>query len=158
MTGKQDSLHATLVLIGEAGVLITGPSGAGKSALALALLGKAAALGRHARLIGDDRVQVTLAGGRVIGRGHPRIPGQIEARGAGIMCTETAESAVLHAVLVLDDQAPRLPAADNPQHAILGVALPAMALRPDQDLDGKAHLVLAWLDGLFASAKKLLKF
>ncbi|RWH23488.1 MAG: HPr kinase/phosphorylase, partial [Mesorhizobium sp.] len=35
---KSENIHATAILIGDRGVLITGPSGAGKTTLALTLI------------------------------------------------------------------------------------------------------------------------
>ena len=58
MSGRAASagyIHATVVLVGEAGVLIRGASGSGKSALALALMSEAGRRGLFARLVGDDR-------------------------------------------------------------------------------------------------------
>jgi serine kinase of HPr protein (carbohydrate metabolism regulator) len=61
------------------GVLILGPSGSGKSHLALT------ALVAGWRLVADDRVIVWPDAGKVFGRAHPTLAGQIEVRGLGIM-------------------------------------------------------------------------
>ena len=66
-------LHASVVVIGEAGVLISGPSGSGKSSLALALIAAAEGAGFFARLVGDDRIAIACKGTRLIARGHPLI-------------------------------------------------------------------------------------
>lgn len=83
----QAILHASCVAIEARGLLILGPSGAGKSALAMRLL----AMG--ARLVADDRTEVTVAGGRLIARSPPAIRGLIEARGVGLLRAETLDEA-----------------------------------------------------------------
>ena len=72
-------LHASCVSHAGRGLLILGPSGAGKSALALRLM----ALG--ARLVADDRTEVTPEAGRLIARCPAPIKGLIEARGVGLL-------------------------------------------------------------------------
>jgi serine kinase of HPr protein (carbohydrate metabolism regulator) len=67
MNDARETMHATLILIGEQGILIAGRSGHGKSSLALALLARARALGLHARLVGDDRISLRVAAGEVVG-------------------------------------------------------------------------------------------
>ncbi len=116
MSAQATALHATVVAIGEAGVLLRGRSGAGKSALALDLLAAAAAEGRFARLVGDDRVLATLAGGRLIARPHPTLAGRIEQRFSGIVA-ETYEPAVVLRLAV--DLVDRRPADDHPPRAPL---------------------------------------
>ncbi|MGB6965971.1 MAG: serine kinase, partial [Xanthobacteraceae bacterium] len=66
MTG---TVHASAVLVGARAVLIRGPSGAGKSRLALDLI-EAGQSGRllFTRLLGDDRVHLQNAGGRLLAR------------------------------------------------------------------------------------------
>ncbi len=140
-----ETLHATCVVLGEQGVLIMGASGQGKSALALALLARARASGQHARLVGDDRVIIHLAGGRVIGRGHARIRGLIEARGTGILSREIAEEAVISAVVTLEPGPERLPPAEAGRLLLLGVPIRRLVLPADRDLPAKADLVFSWL-------------
>lgn len=140
-----ESLHASLIVLGEKGVLLFGSSGAGKSALALALLARAEAAGRHARLVGDDRVIVHVAGGRLVGHGHPAVRGMIEARGTGLLARESATEAVIAAVVTLEADPERLPPEAAGQRVVLGVALPQMILRADRDLAAKADLVFPWV-------------
>ena len=79
------TIHASAVLVGARAVLIQGPSGSGKSSLAMSLL-QAAEDGAlpFARLIGDDRVHVEAAHGRLLVRPAAALAGQIEVRGLGI--------------------------------------------------------------------------
>jgi serine kinase of HPr protein (carbohydrate metabolism regulator) len=94
-------VHATALVIGEQGVLITGAAGAGKSSLALALIDYGHAQGIFASLVGDDRVFLHDAGGRLLARPHPAIAGQIERRGQGIVTTEFEPTACIHCVVML---------------------------------------------------------
>jgi len=98
----QKTIHASAVLVGARAVLIRGPSGAGKSRLALALI-DAARSGRlrFARLVGDDRVHVKSAGGRLLVRPAPTLAGLIEVRGAGILRLDYEASAVVGLVVDL---------------------------------------------------------
>ena len=48
------SLHASTLVVREAGILIRGPSGAGKTRLALGLVEQARLAGGFARLVADD--------------------------------------------------------------------------------------------------------
>lgn len=125
------SLHATAIALGEVGVLIRGPSGAGKSALALALIDEARAQGRYGALIGDDRVIVEAAHGRVILGGAPGFEGLIESRGEGIVRRPHEPAAV--AALVVDlfprgSAPPRYPDPTAEHVDILGVTLPRLSL------------------------------
>jgi serine kinase of HPr protein (carbohydrate metabolism regulator) len=47
-------VHATALVVGTTGLLITGPSGAGKTTLALRLIALARSRGLYADLIADD--------------------------------------------------------------------------------------------------------
>ena len=66
------TVHASAVLVEGGAVLIRGPGGAGKSRLALDLL-RAADNGalRFARLVADDRTQLTAAHGRLLASPPP---------------------------------------------------------------------------------------
>ena len=78
-------IHATCVVIGEAGILIRGPSGSGKSTLARQLLDAAERAGLFARLVSDDCTEVEVRAGRAVARAVPPIEGKIEVRGVGIL-------------------------------------------------------------------------
>jgi hypothetical protein len=82
---QSPTIHASAVLVGAEAVLIQGPSGSGKSRLAMALL-EAGANGRlpFTRLIGDDRVHLEAAHGRLLVRPAKPLEGLIEVRGLGI--------------------------------------------------------------------------
>jgi serine kinase of HPr protein (carbohydrate metabolism regulator) len=124
------SLHATAVIHGENGVLILGPSGSGKSALALALMARANGAGAFAALIGDDRIFVRKANGRLIAWGAASMAGVIERRTAGLIVVPHEPAAVVRLAVELCDRGrrwPRMP--DDDDRLIVGeVALPRLAL------------------------------
>ena len=128
MSVQGESIHATALIVGGAGVLIRGASGAGKSRLALALLAGAPLRGDFARLIGDDRVRLTCASGRVIASGHGAVAGLIERRGSGLESAAHETGAVVHLVVDLVETIERLPDAAALKTRLLGVALPRLAL------------------------------
>ena len=82
---QSSTIHASAVLVGARAVLIRGPAGSGKSRLALALIqaGGTGAL-PFTRLVGDDRVHVEAAHGRLLVRPAETLAGLIEVRGLGI--------------------------------------------------------------------------
>jgi serine kinase of HPr protein (carbohydrate metabolism regulator) len=124
------TVHACAVLVGARAVLIRGASGSGKSRLALDLI-SAAVSGRlrFARLIGDDRVHLEKAGGRLLVRPVPALAGMIELRGEGILRLPYEPCAVIGLVIDLGaDDAERLP--ETRQIALEGVTLPRLAVPP----------------------------
>ena len=136
------------MIIGEAGILIRGASGCGKSGLALALLRIGAASGQFARLVGDDRIGLAAAGGRLVAQAHPAIAGQVERRGFGIARMPAETRTVVR--LVIDFQArgtktARLPEPQDEVTQIAGVALPRITLPPQPGLQEASHAILAWL-------------
>ena len=138
------TVHASCVLLGEAGVLVRGPAGAGKSSLCLALLDRAGLEGRHARLVGDDRIRLTRRHGRLVARPHPALAGLIEIRGHGIRrLAAHAEAAVLRLVVDLVEDAERMPAVPAATERLLGIALPRLALARGQPREYLIHEALA---------------
>ena len=98
------TVHASCVAVEGRGLLILGRSGSGKSALALALM----ALG--ADLVADDRVILTPGPQGPVASAPAALCGLIEARGLGILRAVPVPSAVVAAVVDLDQQeAERLP-------------------------------------------------
>ena len=121
------TIHATCVVIGEAGVLIRGPSGGGKSRLAQELLAAAEAVGRFARLVSDDRTALAARHGRLVARSVAAIAGQIEVRGVGIVATPFESAAVVRLVVDCGET----PGARHPEESegateIEGVRLPRL--------------------------------
>jgi serine kinase of HPr protein (carbohydrate metabolism regulator) len=126
VTTARANVHGTAIVLGTRGFLITGPSGSGKSRLALACIAAARREGSFAALVADDRVDLTLEGGRIIARCPPSIKGLIEIRGCGIGTVRTAPAAVLdYAMLpVRLPCEPRLPPEEETLSLLLGRALP----------------------------------
>lgn len=110
-------------------MLIRGPSGTGKSRLALGLI-QAARNGflPFAKLVGDDRVHLEAAGGRLVVRPAAALAGLIEVRGLGILEMAHEPSAVVGLVVDLAPEAERLPAQESRQVEIEGVSLPRLAV------------------------------
>jgi serine kinase of HPr protein (carbohydrate metabolism regulator) len=124
-------IHATALVIGEAGILIRGPSGCGKSRLALDLITEAKRRGLFARLVGDDRIAIAARGGRLVARPHPAISGQIESRGEGILDLGCEYAAVIRLVVEMAGEAPTAPVRlpEAPARASLcAVELPLLRL------------------------------
>jgi serine kinase of HPr protein (carbohydrate metabolism regulator) len=123
------TVHASAVLAGTRAVLIRGPSGAGKSRLTLGLI-QAAECGllTLARLVADDRVELSAAHGRLLARPPPALAGLIEVRGLGIRRLDHEPVAVVG--LMVDLAAPeakRLPGAAE-QEIVLGIRVPCLAV------------------------------
>lgn len=138
------NIHATGVILGDRGVLLTGPSGSGKTTLALALLARAVATGRFARLVCDDQVFVKARAGRLLARAAPAIAGLVEIAGLGPSPVEAEPAMAVDLVirLVPAGEAPRM-AAGEPV-SVEGVSLARLDL-PERGADAAAHAVLAWL-------------
>ena len=129
---QSPTIHATAVLVGARAVLIRGPAGAGKSSLAFALI-RAAESGAlpFARLVGDDRIHVDAAHGRLLVRPAQTILGLIEIRGLGIRRLPYEPVAVAGLVVDLGaDDAERLPGRESAAAEVAGVALPRLAVAP----------------------------
>ncbi|HSZ10726.1 MAG TPA: hypothetical protein VK759_01030, partial [Rhizomicrobium sp.] len=82
-------IHASCVVLGragtafgaprDAGILILGESGAGKSELVLQFIAQGAVL------VADDRVELSVRGGKLIARAPKTLAGLIELRGIGVV-------------------------------------------------------------------------
>ena len=124
------TIHASAVLVGARAVLIRGPSGAGKSRLAWELI-EAARGGAvaFARLVGDDRVHLQAAGGRLLVRPNDALAGLIELRGVGILRRDHDACGVVGLVVDLAaTDAQRLP--DQGKTVVEGITLPRLAVAP----------------------------
>jgi HPr kinase/phosphorylase len=128
------TVHASAVLVGARAVLIRGPSGSGKSRLAITLL-QAAETGTlsFARLIGDDRVHVEAAHGRLLVRPATEVIGQIEVRGLGIRRVPYEPVGVVGLVVELEAVSERLPAPNQQEVDVAGIRLPRLAVAAGAD-------------------------
>ena len=113
------------MLVGRHAALIRGPAGCGKSRLAWALIDAAAAgLIPFARLVADDRVELTASHGRLLIRAPSALAGLIEVRGLGVR--HLPYEAVAVAGLVIDLAAAdseRIPALSAQTAEINGIRL-----------------------------------
>jgi serine kinase of HPr protein (carbohydrate metabolism regulator) len=131
-------VHGTVVALAGRGVLLRGPSGVGKSDLALRLID------RGARLVADDRVDLSVRRGRVMAAAPRPLAGLIEARGVGIVAVPRRRSAEI--VLVVDlvgrERVDRMPDADR--CVLFGRSLPRLRLAPfEASTPVKLRLALA---------------
>jgi len=147
MAEQTTTVHASAVLFGARAVLIRGPSGAGKSRLALALIGaKFGGALAFARLVGDDRVHLEAAGGRLLVRPADTLAGLIELRGVGLLKLPYEPCAVVGLVVDLAaEDAERLPQPSQRQVEVSGILLPRIALAPGENA---LPVVLAAVSGV----------
>lgn len=122
MTGSSvETLHATCVAIGNAGVLIEGPSGSGKSDLALRLID------RGAVLVSDDYTELSRVGDRLTARAPATIAGQIEVRGLGIESLPFCAQVDVALVVRSSATPPRMPE-EGAAATIAGLSIPMTEL------------------------------
>jgi HPr kinase/phosphorylase len=133
------TLHASCVVVGEAGLLIRGASGSGKSSLARQIVREGERGGRFARLVSDDRVRVENRNGRVLASAVAAIAGRIEVRGIGLLTLPYEKAAIVRIVIDLADDPPRLPEAAGGTVALCGVHVPRIEALIEP---GLAHAVL----------------
>jgi len=100
---KPVQIHASCVAIRSKGILILGESGAGKSDLALRLMDDGA------RLVADDRTELSIERGRLCAPAPKSIAGLIEVRGLGIVAQPFAMKAMIALTVKLDAAPERLP-------------------------------------------------
>jgi serine kinase of HPr protein (carbohydrate metabolism regulator) len=132
MAARSATVHASAVLVGPRAVLIRGPSGAGKSRLALELIQSASrGIVRFARLVGDDRVHLEAAAGRLLVSPAEALAGLIEVRGVGLRRLAHEPSAVVGLIIDLAAaDAERLPEREQRTTTISGICLPRLAVAP----------------------------
>lgn len=143
-----EAMHATVIAIDGRGALIVGPSGSGKSDLALRLATADIRCGDRVLrpvLVADDQVHLERRGNAIHARCPESLGSLIEARGVGILTLPHLPEAQI--VLVVDvtpgATVERLPD-PGATHAVLGVALPRLALRAvDASSPAKIALCLA---------------
>ncbi|HEV7872755.1 MAG TPA: HPr kinase/phosphatase C-terminal domain-containing protein [Enterovirga sp.] len=145
MPSPDGTVHASCVIVGEAGILIRGASGSGKSTLARELLDSAEASGLFARLVCDDRVALSHKHGRIIARTVAPIAGRLEIRGFGIVDRAWEPAAVVRLVVDCGVAPRRMPDAVGLQTDVCGVTLPRVAVESGRD---SAGLVLTRLRAL----------
>lgn len=144
------TVHATCVVVGEAGALIRGRSGAGKSSLAAALVERAEARGWFARLVADDRTRLEPHGGRLVARVPAAIAGLIERRGLGVVAAPHLAAVVVRLVVDIEDAPERWPHADALVVDLEGASIPRLVVRTG---DPEAAGLVLFRLAEFASAR-----
>ena len=139
-----DNFHATALVLGERGILITGASGSGKTTLALKLLSRAGPAHRFASLIADDQLFLSCKAGRLICRGPETIRGLAEVRGLGPRPLRFEPAAIVDLLirLVPASDAERFP--EPATTALAGCRLPCLVLA-ERNTNGAALAIDAWL-------------
>ncbi|KAB0268395.1 HPr kinase/phosphorylase [Microvirga brassicacearum] len=141
-----DTIHATTIALGEAGILIRGEPGSGKSSLARQLLGDARALRIFSLLVADDRTRVEERHGRLVARAVTAVAGCIEIRGIGIVRRAAEPAVVVRLIVDLSEGAPeRLPERTEGTVAVCGVLLPRIRAQTGANL---TDIVMEHIGGL----------
>lgn len=147
---NQTHVHASCVLIGEAGVLIIGQSGTGKTSLALSLLSECVNGNRFSRMVSDDRTLLSVNGGRVRACSHTQIAGCYELRGLGIRKIGYEKSAIVRLVVHCQaGQGPRYPEPEGMTWSFEGVSLPMISVSQNHH---RERLVMACIDEIIQNA------
>lgn len=138
------NIHASCVAILAndtwQGVLLRGESGAGKSDLAIRLIDEGA------RLVADDRTDLTVEAGRLVARPPATLAGLVEARGLGVMRLPADQTlAAVPVTLIVDLVAAtgvdRLP--DPAVETLMGIDVPRVRLAAfDASTSAKIRLAL----------------
>jgi serine kinase of HPr protein (carbohydrate metabolism regulator) len=141
---KPQNMHATAVVLGDRGVVISGDSGSGKSTLALALVARFGGNGMFARLIADDQILLAARGGRVLCSAPPAISGLAEVRGVGPLEVSFERAAVVDLLvrLVPAGDAERFP--EDSTAMLAGSPIPCLDLA-ERDVTGAVAAVAAKL-------------
>jgi HPr kinase/phosphorylase len=117
-------VHATCIDVDGVGVLLRGPPGSGKSDLALRLISGGA------RLVADDRAELTVDSGQITVSPPSEIAGLIEVRGLGVLRFEHRDTVPLGLVLDLVPAASVERMAEAGTCEFLGLAFPLWRLTP----------------------------
>ena len=134
---EPETIHATCVLIGEAGILIRGEAGSGKSTLARQLIHDARQKNLFASLVSDDRTWIVERHGRLLAQVVESIAGLIEVRGAGLVPTAHEPRAVIRLVVDLTTGEPdRLPERQDQTIVLCGVVVPRLRQQKGATLSG----------------------
>ena len=139
-----ETIHASCVVLGDRGVLITGPSGSGKTTLALSLIDRARATGGFARMVADDRTILSLCSGRPIARAPDSIADLVEARGFGPVRVAAEAEAVIDLLVDLVAPEAALRFHDGETRVLAGCELPLLVLA-ERNASGAVFAIAAGL-------------
>ena len=143
------NLHGTALWLNGTGILLRGPSGSGKSVLVLCLLDRWEGRGLPARLVADDRTDLTARAGRLIMTPPPALAGLIELRGRGILKRSCKSDVPLDLVVDLVPDLIRLPEPSVLRTEIAGVVI-ARAPVPSAGVVSIAHQMLLVVEAIAA--------
>jgi serine kinase of HPr protein (carbohydrate metabolism regulator) len=143
------NFHATAIVLGSKGLLISGPSGSGKTTLALTLINAWRTHGRFSRLIADDQVLLSVSNGRLIAQTPDATVGLVEVFGVGPKPVDYIGHAVIDGLceLVPAVSAPRFQ--EENSEILHGCHVPKIRLAA-RSAHAVAPAVLTWIDGITA--------
>lgn len=147
-----ETVHASCVVIGEAGVLIRGRSGSGKSTLAREIVLHAIQAGRFGCLVSDDRTRLRVHNSRLIGSPVEPLAGRLEIHGLGIIRQPFEPSAVIRLVIDLSEDPPRFPEEQDGNIVLCGVVVPRIRMRAGASF---ASIALGQLSGVCDTVETL---
>lgn len=148
MTELQN-IHATGISLARKGVLLRGPSGAGKSLLALDLLEHWTVIGKQARLVADDRLNISVSNGALYMHTPPAIAGMIELRGRGIVRRPIVKRARVHLIVDIVAEMDRLVEESALVTTLAGVSVARCPI-PRRDATDALHQRLLIIEALSA--------
>jgi len=140
-----ETIHASCVVIGEAGVLIRGRSGSGKSTLAREMVLHTIQAGRFGCLVSDDRTSLQVHHGRLLASPVEPLAGRLEIHGLGITRQPYEPAAVIRLVIDLSEDPPRFPETEDGNVVLCGVMLPRIRMRAGASF---ASIALGRLSGV----------
>jgi HPr kinase/phosphorylase len=141
----RETVHASCVVIGEAGILIRGRSGAGKSTLAREIVMHTIQAGRFGCLVSDDRTELRLWNGRLVGSPIEPLAGRLEVHGLGIIRQPFEPATVIRLVIDLSEDPPRFPDEQDCNVVLCGVVMPRIRMRAGASF---ASIPLSYLSGV----------
>jgi len=145
LSDAAETIHASCVVIGEAGVLIRGRSGSGKSTLAREMVLHTLQAGRFGCLVSDDRTRLRVQHGRLLASPVEPLAGHLEIHGLGITRQPYEPSAVIRLVIDLSEDPPRFPEAGDGNIVLCGVMIPRIRMRAGASF---ASIALGRLSGV----------
>jgi serine kinase of HPr protein (carbohydrate metabolism regulator) len=144
MVQPGELVHATAVLVGDRGILITGRSGSGKSSIARELMNRGWARDTFSALVSDDQCHLQAASGRVICTVPRALRGGLEVRGSGLHAVDHEAAAIIHLVVDLVEPEHAIRFTDGGNIQLQGVALPRLIL-PEREIEAACRAVEARL-------------